>query len=386
MGENISASTLRRQAIFWLLATLLLVAFFYIFRGVLLPFLAGLVLAYFLDPVADYFERKGLSRMWATVSILMLFLIVFVLALAVIVPVLASQAVEFAENMPSYITRLRELITNAEFDLTWLKTYFGIDVSTIDFGLGDGSISESLDSYFSEGVGVVGTVLKGIWNSGQAAINVAGLLVVTPVVAFYMLLDWDNMVAKIDSWVPREHLKTVRGIGRDVDTAIAGFVRGQGTVSLILGLFYAIGLTLAGLNFGLLIGLLTGVLSFIPYIGSAIGLILSIGVALVQFWPDYIQIGIILAIFVFGQFVEGNFLQPKLVGDSVGLHPVWLMFALFAFGSLFGFTGMLIAVPAAAAVGVLVRFVLGRYLESDIYRHGEIIEPEAPDGDNKESA
>lgn len=375
MGEHLTANKLRKQAMFWLGATALFVLFFYVFRSVLLPFLAGFALAYFLDPIADFFERKGLSRTAATVTILLLFLVVFILALAIVVPVLASQAVDFAARIPSYITRLRELISSTQFDTSWLNNYFGIDLSTIDLGIDSQSLTESVNSYFQEGIGFVGTILQGIWNSGQAAINIAGLLVVTPVVAFYMLLDWDKMVAKIDSWVPRDHVETVRTVGRDVNEAIAGFVRGQGTVSLLLGVFYAIALTLAGLNFGLLIGLLTGILSFIPYVGSAIGLILSVGVALVQFWPDYIQIGIILGIFVFGQFVEGNFLQPKLVGDSVGLHPVWLMFALFAFGSLFGFTGMLIAVPAAAAIGVLVRFSLNQYLDSDVYLNGhEVLE------------
>ncbi|WP_026479898.1 AI-2E family transporter [Ahrensia sp. 13_GOM-1096m] len=380
MGEHLSAKALRRQALFWLGAIIVFGVLLYIFRSVLLPFLAGFVLAYFLDPVADYLERKGMSRIWATVSILLAFLIVFLLALAIIVPVLASQAIEFAGNLPNYLVRLREVISSAKIDMTWLNTFFGIDFAAVDLGFDMKKITDSFDTYLEEGFGVVKTVVQGIWNSGQAAMNIVSLLVVTPVVAFYMLLDWDKMIAKIDGWIPRDHVTTVRAIARDMNEAVAGFIRGQGTVSLILGIFYAISLTLAGLNFGLLIGLLTGVLSFIPYVGSAIGLILSIGVALVQFWPDYIQIGIIAAIFFAGQFFEGNFLQPKMVGDSVGLHPVWLMFALFAFGSLLGFTGMLIAVPAAAAVGVLVRFALSAYLHSDLYQNesaGRAIETKA---------
>ena len=198
--------------------------------------------------------------------------------------------------------------------------------------------------------------------------DIAGLFVVTPVVAFYMLLDWDRMVAKVDSWIPRDHVGSVREIASDIDSAVAGFVRGQGTVCLALGLFYALGLTMAGLNFGLLIGLVAGLISFIPYIGSLVGLVVAIGVALVQFWPDWIPIAIVAGVFFAGQFIEGNVLQPKLVGNRVGLHPVWLMFALFAFGMLFGFVGMLIAVPAAAAVGVLVRFGLRSYLGSPFYR------------------
>ena len=184
---------------------------------------------------------------------------------------------------------------------------------------------------------------------------------------FYLLVDWDDMIATIDGWVPREHVETVRALGRDINTAMAGFIRGQGTVCLALGFFYAVALSMAGLKFGLAIGLLAGALTFIPYAGALIGGVLAIGVALVQFWPELWSIALVGAIFAAGQFLEGNFLSPKLVGKSVGLHPVWLMFALFAFGYAFGFVGLLLAVPMAAAAGVLVRFGLRQYLSSRLY-------------------
>jgi predicted PurR-regulated permease PerM len=186
-------------------------------------------------------------------------------------------------------------------------------------------------------------------------------------VAFYLLADWDRIVAKIDSLLPRDHLEDVRAIARDIDTAMAGFIRGQGTVCLLLGLFYAVALSLAGLKFGLAIGFGAGMLSFIPYVGALIGGALAIGVGLVQFWPDYGSVLLIVGIFAAGQFIEGNFLSPKLVGGSIGLHPVWLMFALFAFGYVFGFVGLLLAVPMAAAAGVLVRFMIAQYLRSRLY-------------------
>jgi predicted PurR-regulated permease PerM len=186
-------------------------------------------------------------------------------------------------------------------------------------------------------------------------------------VAFYLLADWDHIVAKMDGWLPRDHAEEVRTIARDINTAMAGFIRGQGTVCLLLGVFYAAGLTLAGLKFGLAIGLGAGLLSFIPYIGALIGGVMAIGVGLVQFWPDWSAIAIIIGVFVAGQFIEGNFLSPKLVGGSIGLHPVWLMFALFAFSYVFGFVGLLLAVPMAAAAGVLVRYALSRYLKSRLY-------------------
>jgi predicted PurR-regulated permease PerM len=204
----------------------------------------------------------------------------------------------------------------------------------------------------------------------MALLDIAALFVVTPVVAFYLLLDWDNMIEKVDDWVPRDNVDTVRHLARQIDATIAGFVRGQGSVCIILGLIYAVGLSIVGLNFGLLIGLFAGLISFIPYVGSLVGLVLALIVAVVQFWPDFVMIGAVIAVFAVGQFFEGNILQPRLVGKSVGLHPVWLMFALFAFGALFGFVGMLIAVPAAASVGVLVRFAISRYLDSDLY-HGK---------------
>jgi predicted PurR-regulated permease PerM len=211
----------------------------------------------------------------------------------------------------------------------------------------------------------------------MALVSVVSLFVVTPVVAFYMLLDWDRMVATVDSWVPRDHVRTVRKIAADINTATAGFVRGQGTLCLVLGAMYAIGLTLTGLNFAILIGLFAGLISFIPYVGSLTGLVLAVGVAFVQFWPDWTMVVAVAVVFFIGQFIEGNILSPKLVGKSVGLHPVWLMFALFAFGALFGFVGLLIAVPAAAAVAVLIRFAIARYLESPLYK-GHDPEPPPP--------
>jgi predicted PurR-regulated permease PerM len=234
-------------------------------------------------------------------------------------------------------------------------------------------IQENVGTLVKQGASWIGTVLSGVWASGQALLSILSLLVITPVVAFYLLLDWDRMVAKVDNLLPRDHRDAIHGILVDIDTAVAGFVRGQGTLCLVLGLFYGISLTLAGLNFGLLIGLFAGFISFIPYVGSITGLILSVGVALVQFWPDWIPVAIVAGIFFAGQFLEGNILQPKLVGERVGLHPVWVMFALFAFGALFGFTGLLVAVPAAAAIGVVVRFALARYKDSELYNGKDAI-------------
>ncbi|CDX19505.1 conserved membrane hypothetical protein [Mesorhizobium sp. ORS 3324] len=361
-----ASTALRRQIAFWLIVAVLLALFLYIFSGILLPFVAGMVLAYFLDPVADWLQRLGLSRLMATVVILIAFIVVVVLAFVILVPVLATQMADFARKLPEYLTRLQSLITS--FDPKWLEQRFGVNAA---------SLRDGLNSLLTTGFGLLTTVFTSIWSSGVALVSVVSLFVVTPVVAFYMLLDWDRMVAEVDSWVPRDYVETVRMLARDINTATAGFVRGQGTLCLVLGAMYATGLTLTGLNFAILIGFFAGLISFIPYVGSLTGLVLAVGVAFVQFWPDWAMVVLVACVFFVGQFIEGNILQPRLVGKSVGLHPVWLMFALFAFGALFGFVGLLIAVPASAAIAVLVRFAIARYLESPLYK-GHATEPAPP--------
>lgn len=357
MTTHVDRAALRRQIFFWLLALAVVIGFLMVFRSILLPFIAGMALAYFLDPVADWLERRGFSRLMATVAILVMFIALFAISLVVVIPILVTQAADLGGRIPGYITQLQALLMSESNLLPgWVSDQLG-------------QIKDSFAALLKEGAGLVGTIFQQIWNSGMALLDIAALFVVTPVVAFYLLLDWDNMVAKVDNWVPRDHVGTVRHLAKQIDATIAGFVRGQGSVCIILGLIYAVGLSVVGLNFGLLIGLFAGLISFIPYVGSLVGLVLALVVAIVQFWPDFVMIGAVIAVFAVGQFFEGNILQPRLVGKSVGLHPVWLMFALFAFGALFGFVGMLIAVPAAASVGVLVRFAISRYLDSDLY-HG----------------
>jgi predicted PurR-regulated permease PerM len=354
-GEAPGAA-LRRQARFWLIAALLLAFFLYLFSEILLPFVAGMALAYFLDPVADRLQRLGLSRLMATILILFTFIVVLAVGLVILIPLLAKQLSDFIAKLPEYLSHLQALITS--FDPGWIEKRFGVNAA---------DLRDGLNSLLASGVGFVTAIFTSIWSSGVALFSIASLFIVTPVVAFYMLLDWDRMIAKVDSWVPRDHVKTVRQIAGDINLSTAGFVRGQGTLCLVLGIIYAVGLTITGLNFGILIGLFAGLISFIPYVGSLVGLVLALGVAFVQFWPDWLMVLAVAVVFFIGQFIEGNILQPRLVGKSVGLHPVWLMFALFAFGALFGFVGLLIAVPAAAAIAVLVRFAISRYLDSPLY-------------------
>jgi predicted PurR-regulated permease PerM len=346
---------IRIQAAFWLGALIFLLLFLWVFSGILLPFIMGMALAYLLDPLADRLERAGMSRFWATITIVLLSVLTLALVGLIVVPLLVSQLAGFLEGLPSYVAELQQLANR--FLRTEIGQYFGSQQE----GTG-------VDQMVAQGAAWFATLLGSVWAGGRALLNMVSLIVVTPVVAFYLLYDWDRMLARIDALLPREHEPTLRMLARDINIAIAGFIRGQGAVCLILGMFYAVSLSVVGLNFGFLIGSVAGVISFIPFVGSIVGFVLSVGVAVVQFWPDWIWILVVAGIFAVGQFLEGNILQPRLVGSSIGVHPVWLMFALFAFGSLFGFVGVLLAVPVTAALGVLVRFAVERYRQSRIYR------------------
>ncbi len=348
--------SLERQVTFWIAALLVVVAALWLLSEILLPFVAGMALAYLLDPPARRLERLGISRTLSALVIIVLVIVGCILLVILVAPVLGAQLSALIDNMPGYVRKLQSLVTDPS--RPWLAKIFGEKLS------GDGQAASDL---VTQGARWLATFVTSLWSGGKALISLFSLLVITPVVAFYLLCDWDRMIAAIDGWVPRPHRATVTALAREIDAAIAAFVRGQAGVCLILGAFYAAGLTLTGLNFGFLIGFLAGLFSFIPYIGSLGGLVIGAAVAIAQFAPDWTPIAMVVAIFLIGQVLEGYVLAPKMVGDAVGLHPVWLMFALLAFGYLFGFVGLLVAVPLAAAVGVLTRFGLRQYLASPIY-------------------
>ncbi|WP_409337883.1 AI-2E family transporter [Bartonella bilalgolemii] len=356
---------MKKQIFFWLGALIFFVIFMFIFGSILFPFIAGIVLAYFLNPIVQIFERIGIHRVFGTVLITLSIIIFFVVALIILIPIISGQIQQFVSNgLPVYVNRIQTFFVEHNFD--WVRRYFDSDPN---------ELHTNIKALLGQSSDFITSLLNSLLKSGKSIVNIVSLFVVTPVVTFYILLDWPKMVKAVDSWIPRNHLITVRSLFHEMDKAVAGFVRGQGTVCLILAGYYAIGLTITGLNFALLIGIFVGLISFIPYIGTMIGFILSIGVAWVQFYPDnWGWVFVVMIVFFIGQFIEGYILQPKLVGSSVGLHPVWLMFALFAFGSLLGFTGMLVAVPAAAIIGVLVRFVLHIYLNSQMYAQNENLE------------
>ncbi len=349
--------TLQRQVGFWIGGLLAIALVLYILRGILLPFVAGLALAYFLDPVVSRLARVGLSRAIGATLVIGTFVVVFVVLAVLIVPVLTNQLTAFIARLPSYVVQLQALAT--EQNREWFERVLGARLP---------DVSRSIADVVTQSTGwIAGFVQQSLWTGGATFIYVFALLVITPVVAFYLLKDWPRMMDKVDSWLPLHHRETILGLMREMNVAMAGFVRGQATVCVILMIFYGFALSGAGLNFGLLIGIGTGFLSFIPYVGSITGLTLAVGVAIVQFWPDWTMVMVILAIFGFGIFFESYVLYPNLVGESVGLHPVWLMFALFAFGALFGFAGLMLAVPLAASIGVLTRFAIRQYLASPLF-------------------
>lgn len=346
------ALPVRQQAIYWGIAAIMFFALLWGLGNVILPFLMGGAVAYFLDPIADRLERLGLSRAAATATISVIALLVFVILALLVVPMLARQLVQLVNAAPDIFARLQGFLTE--------RFPHAMDENSV--------VRESLAALGQTIQARGGALASGLLSSAISVINAVIFIVVVPVVAFYLLLDWDHMVARIDEVLPRDHQHQIRAISREIDRVLAGFVRGQVSVCLILGAFYSASLMLAGLQFGLIVGAIAGLVTFIPYVGALIGGILALGLALFQFWGDWVSIGTVAGIFAVGQFLEGNVITPRLVGKSVGLHPVWLLFALSAFGTVFGFVGMLVAVPVTAAIGVLARFGIAAYKNSLLYR------------------
>lgn len=358
--------TARERGIAWLLLLGGFVVAVYVLRDVLLPFVAGMAVAYLLDPVVDRLERVKVPRGVATLVVLLTFFILALGVLLLLLPLVQSQAVRFAAVVPNYVDAIRQWLDPMLRDLT--------------AGFDQNDALQKIPGLAGDALAWVGQLLARLLSGGAWLVNLLSILVITPIVSFYLLRDWDKMVAAIDGWLPRAQAGTIRDQMRAVDRTLAAFVRGQGTVCLGLGVFYAVGLSLAGLDFGLVIGLFAGVISFVPFVGSIVGAVLSVGLALAQF-DSWQPVAIVAGIFVAGQMLEGNFLTPNLVGDAVGLHPVWVIFALLAGGALFGFLGVLLAVPVAAVVGVVTRFALERYLVSPLHLHG-IPPPSALDDDD----
>jgi predicted PurR-regulated permease PerM len=354
------------QIVFWFTALACLILLLWLFNGVILPFAAAFVIAYLLDPLAVHLQRLGLNRLAATLVILFGFVVVLALILVLVVPVLTHQFSAFVQALPELLNKLQGLVAgaaaklNTEFASPLLRK-LGLRATSMP------DIKTSLSDIAGQAAGWLAGALNSLVTHGAALISLVSLLVVTPVVAFYMLLDYHRMIAAVDGLVPPRYRGVVNHLAHQIDTTMSGFLRGQSLVCLFLGLWYGLGLSIVGVNFGMLIGITAGFLSFIPYVGSMTALVAAAIISLVQGWPHWSLFASAIGVVLIGQFLEGNVISPKLVGDKVGLHPVWLIFALLAFGSLLGFTGLLIAVPVAAAVGVILRFAIQEYRASELY-------------------
>ena len=350
--------TLRNQVLIWVSFLAFVVLALWLFRGVLLPFVVGAALAYLLNPLVNQLQKWRFSRGWATTVVLLSVITIIISMFVILLPLVGAQVVGLIQRLPGYASDLQSLVRRWAPELNqWLGPERAAQ------------LEEQISNLLGQLVGLVGVITTEVVNSGMTVISVIGFTIFTPVVAFYLLLDWDGMVRGLHDLLPRRQKTEILGILRDIDSSMAGVIRGQGGVILIDAAYYATALTLIGLNFGLAVGLIAGLLSFIPYVGFAVGFVLSVGIAIVQFWPNYWMVIAVAAIYLGWQFIEGNILYPKLVGSSININPVWLMFALLAFGALFGFVGLLLAVPLAAIGGVLVRYGVRKYKASSLY-HG----------------
>jgi predicted PurR-regulated permease PerM len=344
-----------RSSVVWIATLAVIAAIVVLLHGVLLPFVAGIALAYLLNPVVNWLERLGLNRAVAALGIISVFIIGVGVLMVLAIPIIGEEVATFIDKFPVYIRQLQAFATDPS--RPWLRKIVGEGLNEAE---------QSLGELATFGANWIPSVLRSLWSDSQALISIFSLLVVTPIVAVYLLNDWDGLIAAIDRSVPVAQRETVRTLSRDIDDTLAGFLRGQGTICLILALYYASALRLIGLNHGILIGLAAGLISFIPYLGSLIGLVLSICVVVLQFWPSWTMIPVVLGIFVAGQAIADYALAPYLIASRINLNPVWVMFAIAAFGYLFGFVGLLIAVPLAAAIGVVVRFAMRQYEVSQL--------------------
>lgn len=346
-----------RQVLFWLFAAVALILLIGLLKEILLPFVTGLVLAYCLNPLADLMEEKvGIPRLPAAAIIVAALMVLFGVILVFVVPTVLSQAQALALALPGELDRMKVLLTS------WAQSKLGDSYPQAQSAIDDG-----FGSFTKNWDGMAAWVAQSLWTQGKALFNFITLMLVTPLVVFYLLVDWKAMLSEVDSWLPRDHAVPIRRLAGEVNSSVGAFIRGQGMVCLILALFYALALSAVGLNYGLLVGLMTGIGAFVPFVGWALGLITASVLAVIQFWPDSVRIAMVVGVFLAGQALDAGFLSPKIVGERIGLHPVWLIFSLIAFSYLFGIVGVLVAVPLAAALGVLVRFGLKVYLDSPVY-------------------
>jgi predicted PurR-regulated permease PerM len=343
------------RILFWAVLAVLAIVAFILLQGILTPFAASFVIAYLLVPLVDRLQSWGVPRSLAALAVLLVFLLGVALVLLLIVPLVQGEIVRLLDRLPRFVDSAQQQLGNL---VTFVQQRLPAAEAAKLRGLASDMIGQA--------VGWLAGLLRGMITSSFAILSIVSLVVVTPVVTFFLLRDWHVMTRQVDAYLPRAPLGTIRGQFDIINDTLAGFVHGQALVCLILAAYYALALSVAGLESALAVGLLIGILAVIPVVGVAIGFVISLALAAVQTgtWGEILWV---CGVFVVGQTVEANILTPKLVGDRIHLHPVWVIFALLAGGKLFGFLGVLVSVPAAAVIGVLVRFALQRYRRSPIY-------------------
>ncbi len=332
-----------------------LLFFMYMISSILLPFVMGIVIAYLLDPVTNKLTCKWIPRGLSAGIVLVAFFTIVVAVVMLLFPLLQTQSVAFAQKVPVYISAIW---TKVEPIITSLKE----NAASKDIDL---NIQASLSKHAEEIIKLAIGVFTKIITSGVALFNVIGLVFITPVVAFYLLRDWKNFTSSSQGLIPSKYREQANEILTQIDGALAGWIRGQLTVCMVLALFYAVSLSIIGLDVAIAIGVFTGLMTAVPYVGWSLGAIAGIGVAFAQFGDNYVMILVVAGIFLLGQVIESNFLTPNLIGGNIDLHPVWMIFALLAGGALCGFIGFLVAVPLAAIIRVLVphfiKFIKQKY-------------------------
>jgi len=343
---------LRWQGLLLLLA---IGATVYLLSPVLMPFVVAALFAYLADPIVDRLER-WMGRGVAVSLVFLVVAIVFVAVVLLLVPLIERQIGAFLTQLPTWIDWFQTRAT------PWLEARFGISPDVLDTQ----KIIGALQANWKEAGGFAATVLGKVSKSGMAVVGWALNLVMIPVVAFYLLRDWDVLVERIHALIPRSIEPVVSRLSRESDDVLGAFLRGQLSVMVALGLFYGAGLWLVGVSVGPLIGMIAGLISFVPYLGAITGVVMGVIAALVQY-QDWYHVLLVLGVFAIGQTLEGYVLVPRLVGEKIGLHPVAVIFAVLAGGELFGFIGVLLALPVASVVMVLLRYAYQRYTHSELY-------------------
>ena len=342
----------------WLLIALIVGWLIWLLAPVLTPFVCAALLGWLGDPWVDRLERSGRSRTTAVVLVFTLMLLLLVLSLVILVPMIERQVVTVIESLPAY----RDWFMQTA--LPWVEQRTGLElVAWLDVD----RLTEWVRGHWQQAGGVAATLVGYFSRSGFAVMAWIANLVLLPILTFYFLRDWDLLVERIAALVPRDHIATVTRLALESNEVLGAFLRGQFLVMLALGAIYAIGLSVVGLKVGLLVGIIAGLISFVPYLGTATGIVLGVIAAMVQSGGDWSLVAMVMGVFVVGQMLEGYVLTPRIVGDRIGLHPVAVIFAIMAGGQLFGFLGMLLALPVAAIANVLLRFAHERYTQSRLY-------------------